>query len=54
VNDNTTIGLPHNHLLVSIAQAMGVNVDTIGDASVRPKKPTAPAIDLRGPLPGLV
>ena len=54
VNDNGLIGLPHNHLLVSVAQAMGVDLDTIGDASVRPKKPSAPAIDLRGPLPGLV
>lgn len=54
VNDNTRIGLPHNHLLVSVAQAMGVDTDTVGDASVRPKKPDAPAIDLRGPLPGLV
>jgi len=54
VNDNETIGLPHNHLLVSVAQAMGVDTDTIGDASVRPKKASAPAIDLRGPLPGLV
>lgn len=54
VNDNTTIGLPHNHLLVSIARAMGLDIDTVGDASVRPKKPSAPPIDLRGPLPGLV
>ncbi len=54
VDDNERIGLPHNHLLVSVAQAMGVETDTIGDASVRPKKPGAPAIDLRGPLPGLV
>ena len=54
VNDNTKIGYPHNHLLVAIAQAMGVPTDTIGDASVRPKKTSAPAIDLRGPLPGLL
>lgn len=54
VNENTKIGYPHNHLLVSIARAMGVETDTIGDASVRPKKASAPAIDLRGPLPGLL
>lgn len=54
VDDNDRIGLPHNHLLVSVAQAMGLATDTIGDASVRPKKPGAPAIDLRGPLPSLV
>ena len=54
VDDNARIGLPHNHLLVSIAQAMGLTTDTIGDPSVRPKKASAPAIDLRGPLPGLV
>jgi hypothetical protein len=54
VDDNSTIGLPHNHLLVSVAQAMGVDVSVVGDATVRPKKPTAPAIDLSGPLPGLV
>lgn len=53
VNSDTKIGMPHNHLLVSIAQAMGLATDTIGDASVQPKKTGAPAIDLRGPLPGL-
>ena len=41
-------------MLVAVAQAMGVPTDTIGDASVAPKKPGAPAIDLRGPLPGLL
>jgi hypothetical protein len=54
VDDDTTIGYPHNHLLVAIAQAMGLQTDTIGDATVRPKKPSAPDIDLRGPLPGLL
>jgi hypothetical protein len=54
VDDNERIGLPHNHVLVAVAQAMGVPTDTIGDASVAPKKPGAPAIDLRGPLPGLL
>lgn len=54
VDENNVIGLPHNHLLVSIAQAMGLQTDTIGDASIQPKKTSAPAIDLRGPLPGLV
>lgn len=54
VNDNTLIGTPHNHLLVALAQAMGTDLNVIGDASVRPKKPGAAAIDLSGPLPGLL
>jgi hypothetical protein len=54
VDDDTTIGYPHNHLLVAIAQAMGLSTDTVGDATVRPKKTSAPDIDLRGPLPGLL
>lgn len=54
VDPDTRIGMPHNHLLVAIAQAMGVETDTIGDARVRPKKTSAPDIDLRGPLPGLL
>jgi hypothetical protein len=53
IDENTRIGLPHNHLLVSVAQAMGLDVDTIGDPSIQPKKTSAPAIDLRGPLAGL-
>lgn len=54
VSDDELIGLPHNHLLVSIAQALGVQTDTIGDPSIQPKKTSAPAIDLRGPLVELV
>ena len=54
VNDDTRIGMPHNHLLVALAQAMGVQTDVIGDATVRPKKPGAPLISLSGPLPGLL
>ena len=54
VNDDTKIGMPHNHLLVAIAQAMGVDTDVVGDATVRPKKTSAPDISLRGPLPGLL
>lgn len=37
-----------------VAQAMGVDTDVVGDATISPKKTTAPDIDLRGPLPGLV
>jgi hypothetical protein len=33
---------------------MGVDTNVIGDATIQPKKATAPAIDLSGPLPGLV
>jgi hypothetical protein len=54
VDDDELIGLPHNHLLVSVAQAMGVDTNVVGDATIRPKKSTAPDIDLSGPLPGLV
>ncbi len=54
VNDDDKIHLPHSHLLVSVAQAMGVDTSVVGDATVRPKKASAPAIDLSGPLPGLV
>lgn len=54
VDEDETIGLPHNHLLVSVAQAMGVETDVVGDATIQPKKASAPAIDLSGPLPGLV
>jgi hypothetical protein len=54
VDDETRIGLPHSHLLVSVAQACGVDTDVIGDPTIQPKKASAPAIDLSGPLPGLV
>jgi hypothetical protein len=54
VDDDTRIGLPHQHLLVAIAQAMGLTTNVIGDATVRPKKTSAPDIDLSGPLPGLL
>lgn len=54
VDGNERIGLPHSHLLVSVAQAMGVDTDVVGDATVRPKLTSAPDIDLSGPLPGLV
>jgi hypothetical protein len=43
--DNRRVGLPHNHLLVSLAQAMGVNTDRVGEASVMSKDG---ALDLRG------
>jgi hypothetical protein len=54
VDDDELIGLPHNHLLVSVAQAMGVDTNVVGDATISPKKTTVPDIDLSGPLPGLV
>jgi hypothetical protein len=54
VNEDTRIGLPHNHLLVSVAQAMGLEVEAIGDESIQPKKTSAPAISLTGALPRLV
>lgn len=53
-DENGLIGYPHNHLLVSVARAIGVDTDTVGDTSVQPKKAGAAAIDLRGPLPGLI
>jgi hypothetical protein len=54
VDDDELIGLPHNHLLVSVAQAMGVDTNVVGDATISPKKTSVPDIDLSGPLPGLV
>lgn len=54
VDDETRIGLPHNHLLVSVAQAMGLEVDAVGDSSIQPKKASAPPISLTGALPRLV
>jgi hypothetical protein len=52
-NDEQRIGLPHNHLLVSVANAMGVAVDTVGPASVKARKSGLPEVSLRGPLAGL-
>lgn len=54
VGENTKIGYPHNHVLVALQQAMGVNVDFVGQPSIQPKKTSAPAIDLTGPMPGLL
>lgn len=54
VNDNTTIGYPHSHVLVALQNAMGVDVNFVGQPSIQPKKQSAPAIDLTGPLPGLL
>jgi len=45
-------GLPHQHLLVSVANAMGVEQDWIGLAEAETREGTR--IDLRGGLPGLV
>ena len=35
--DNQRVGTPHNHLLVSLAQAMGLDVDSVGLASLQGK-----------------
>lgn len=53
VDENTKIGYPHNHVLVALQQAMGVNANFVGQPNIRPKKTSAPAIDLTGPMPGL-
>jgi len=44
-------GVPHQHLLVSVAQAMGLETDHIGLAEVESRGGVR--IDLRGPLPGM-
>lgn len=54
VNDNTKIGYPHSHVLVALQNAMGVDVNFVGQPSIQPKKQSAPPIDLTGPLPGLL
>lgn len=54
IDPNGLIGMPHNHFLVTLARAMGTDLNVIGDATVRPKKAGLPAIDLSGPLPGLL
>lgn len=54
VNENTKIGYPHNHVLVALQNAMGVSENFVGQTSIRPKKQSAPAIDLTGPMPGLL
>lgn len=35
--DDRRVGKPHNHLLVSLAQAMGVSIDRVGLASIQGK-----------------
>jgi hypothetical protein len=45
-------GLPHQHLLVSIAQAMGVDTDHIGIEHARGQR--GHLVDCMGPLPDLV
>ncbi len=45
-------GIPHQHLLVSVAQAMGLETDTIGLAEVETNEGLR--VDLRGPLEGLI
>jgi hypothetical protein len=44
-------GLPHQHLLVSVARAMGLEVDHVGLSHVRGQR--GDFIDVSGPLPGL-
>lgn len=50
-NGANDAGIPHQHVLVSIAQAMGLHTDHVGLAEVRNKQ--SKTIDLRGPLEGL-
>jgi len=45
-------GKPHQHFLVSIANAMGVDTNQIGLADIQSQNGTF--LDLTGPLPGLV
>ncbi|MEE2637175.1 MAG: DUF1552 domain-containing protein [Acidobacteriota bacterium] len=45
-------GTPHQHLLVSIARAMGLGLDHVGLHHVRGQR--GDYIDVSGPLPGLV
>jgi hypothetical protein len=45
-------GLPHQHMLVSVAQAMGLDTDHIGIEHVQSQ--TGHLVDCRGPLEGLV
>ena len=44
-------GLPHQRLLVSVARAMGLDVDHVGLRQVRGQR--GDFIDVGGPLPGL-
>lgn len=48
----TTSGRPHQHILVSVAQAMGMDVDQIGIDAVQGQ--TGEWVDCRGPLLELV
>jgi hypothetical protein len=49
------IGLPNNRLLVTLAQAMGMDTDTIGSASYPGWiGSTQYEVDLRGPIPQLL
>ena len=45
-------GLPHQHLLVSVAQAMGLDRDYVGIHHVRGQR--GDRVDCTGPIPGLV
>ncbi len=49
---SATSGLPHQHLLVSVAQAMGLDVDVVGQSHLQGQD--GDYIDTSGPLPGLV
>ena len=44
-------GKPHQHLLVSVAQAMGLDCDQVGIGRVQSQ--SGETVDCRGPLPGL-
>ena len=50
--ESPTAGMPHQHLLVSAAQAMGLDVDAVGDTDVTNREGTR--IGLTGPLEGMV
>ncbi len=52
VSGTTLRGTSHNHFLVSMARWFGLNVNSVGAASVQQKN-DAPTLDLSGPLPGL-
>ncbi len=50
-NSQRPSGMPQNRVLTSIAQAMGLDVDVVGDAEVAADGGT---IDCRGPAPGVL
>ncbi len=51
VAGTTMLGTSHNHALVSVARAMGLNLNSVGLQSLQQKN-GAPTLDLTGPLSG--